>query len=82
MSDLDSGADWPQQRIGAYLGSLAALGAAGFRVDAAKHQDASNLRAILTANASATGKQVYQEVIGAPNEAVQPKEYYLRALKD
>jgi len=80
LPDLDSGASWPQTRLGAYLGALAELGVAGFRIDAAKHQDAANLGAILTNNASARGKQVYQEVIGAPNEAVQPSEYTSNGL--
>ena len=63
LPDLDSGADWPQRRIGAYLGALAELGVAGFRVDAAKHQEAHNLGLILKSNASAAGTEVYQEVI-------------------
>mmetsp|Transcript_20931 Transcript_20931/g.53507 ORF Transcript_20931/g.53507 Transcript_20931/m.53507 type:complete len:495 (+) Transcript_20931:48-1532(+) len=75
LPDLDSGADWPQQRIGAYLGSLGDMGVAGFRVDAAKHQAAQELGAILLANTSAASKEVYMEVIGAPGEAVQPAEY-------
>jgi len=75
LPDLDSGAEWPQTRIGMYLGALANLGVAGFRVDAAKHQDAHNLGLILKSNASAGSKEIYQEVIGGPGEAVQPSEY-------
>ena len=75
LPDLDSSADWPQHRLSEYLGALASLGVSGFRVDAAKHQAADQLGAILTVNTTAAGKEVYQEVIGAPDEAVQPKEY-------
>ena len=75
LPDLDSSADWPRHRLGAYLGSLGALGVAGFRVDAAKHQDAHALGQILSANVSAAGLEVYQEVIGASGEAVKPSEY-------
>lgn len=75
LPDLDTGAQWPQTRIGTYLGALANLGVAGFRVDAAKHQDAHNLGLVLSSNATAAGTEVYQEVIGAPGEAVQPSEY-------
>jgi alpha-amylase len=80
LPDLDSSADWPRRRLGAYLGSLGALGVAGFRVDAAKHQDAHALGQILSANGSACGLEVYQEVIGAPGEAVQPIEYIHNGL--
>lgn len=74
-SQIASGASMPQRRLGAYLGDLASLGVAGFRVDAAKHIDALELGAILSANESARGKEAYQEVRGTPGEAVQPTEY-------
>ncbi|KAL1504259.1 hypothetical protein AB1Y20_010668 [Prymnesium parvum] len=74
LPDLDSGADWPRRRLGAYLAKLVSLGVRGLRVDAAKHQDAGELGAILRQGNTST-IEVYQEVIGAPGEAVQPSEY-------
>jgi alpha-amylase len=74
LPDLDSGADYTRRTIGAYLTGLTAVGVSGFRVDAAKHQDASELGAILAAG-NTSHLEVYQEVIGAPGEAVQPSEY-------
>ena len=75
LPDIDSGAAWPRTRLGSYLGMLAGLGVAGVRVDAAKHQDANELGAILRANAKRANLEIYQEVIGNPGEAVEPSEY-------
>eukprot|EP00966_Prymnesium_polylepis_P322401 7378656-Prymnesium_polylepis.1 len=61
LPDLDSGAEWPRKNIGAYLSHLASLGVSGFRIDAAKHQDAAELGAILQ---PVKDREIYQEVIG------------------
>jgi alpha-amylase len=72
-ADLDTEADRVQNRIGAYLNALQDLGVAGFRIDAAKHMAAGDLAGIL---ARVRGSPyIYQEVIEAPGEAVQGREY-------
>lgn len=72
MPDLDTGASYVQGQIATYLKTLTSWGVAGFRIDAAKHIAASDIASILS---QAGNPFVYQEVIGASGEAVQPSEY-------
>lgn len=74
LPDLATGSAYVQSTVRAYLQHLYDLGARGLRIDAAKHQDASELQALLTG----LPKDLYigTEVIGASGEAVQPSMYY------
>jgi alpha-amylase len=74
MPDLYTASSTVQSTIAAYLNRLASMGAQGIRVDAAKHQDASELKGIL--NRLPSNFYVGQEVIGSPGEAIQPSMYY------
>jgi len=47
LPDLKTGNTKVRQKLGAYLKDLLSLGVAGFRIDAAKHIPASDLRAIV-----------------------------------
>eukprot|EP01040_Poterioochromonas_malhamensis_P027114 gene27114-34293_t len=49
------------------------MGVRGFRIDAAKHQDAGELKTLLSTLPS--DAYIGQEVIGASGEAVQPSMY-------
>lgn len=73
LNDLRTESDYVRGRIANYLNTLIGWGVAGFRIDGAKHIPASDIAAILgRLNGTA---YVYQEVLGAPGEAVQPAEY-------
>lgn len=82
LADLNTGSASVQQKIADYLVSLATIGVAGFRVDAAKHIQPVELDGIVarvnTALAAAGRPLPYffLEISGAPNEAVQPADYY------
>lgn len=73
LPDLCTSCSYVQETLGKYLNDLASLGVKGFRLDAAKHQEAGELGAVL-----AKGPPLYnfQEVIEGANEAVQPDMYY------
>ncbi|ORZ37401.1 alpha-amylase [Catenaria anguillulae PL171] len=71
LNDLKTSDSYVQRRIQEYLNDLRSLGIDGFRVDAAKHIDASELASILN---PISGFK-YLEVIGTAGEAVQPPEY-------
>ncbi len=62
LADLDTGSPHVQGRIGAYLRDLASLGVGGIRIDAARHMDPADIRAILD-SAAWTG-YVVSEVRG------------------
>ncbi|MDQ3930851.1 MAG: alpha-amylase family protein [Chloroflexota bacterium] len=79
LADLDTGSPKVQDRIAAYLNDLLSLGVAGFRIDAAKHIDTNELKAILgklNKTTSGTAPYIYQEVIEGAGEAVTAKEYF------
>lgn len=74
LPDLDTSSEYVQEQIAAYINKVASLGAAGIRIDAAKHQDAGQLGGIL--KRLPTGFWVGQEVIYGAGEAVTPSMYY------
>lgn len=89
LSDLDHKSEKVQAQILAYLNDLLSLGVAGFRIDAAKHIFAPDLKAIV--DQLPEGTRVIHEVIRGGGEPVQPEQYlssgdvwefgYARALK-
>jgi alpha-amylase len=74
LPDLLTSSQYVQETVAAYLNKCASLGAVGFRIDAAKHQDADELAGITKRLSSSL--YVATEVIGAEGEAVQPEMYY------
>ncbi len=72
LPDLNTGSSYVQGQIATYLKTLSGWGVDGFRVDAAKHMSTADLGAIY---AQAGNPFVYQEVIGASGEPIQPSEY-------
>lgn len=74
LPDLSTGSSYVQTTIAAYLNKLYSYGVRGLRVDAAKHQDAAELKGILSKIPS--DMYIGQEVIGSTGEAVQPSMYY------
>jgi alpha-amylase len=73
LSDLDTGAPYVRGRLTAYLDDLMSLGVDGFRVDAAKHVEPSDLAAIF--GATARRGYVYQEVFSHPGDVVPTSAY-------
>jgi alpha-amylase len=82
LADLRTDQRSVQTRIAGYLTDLLRLGVAGFRLDAAKHIQPSELDgilAIVNRTAIADGRAlpyVYGEVIDYGGEAVQASDYY------
>lgn len=78
LLDLNTSATYVRGKITDYLVDLANIGVKGFRVDAAKHINPTDVAAIVSAvNARvATQPFWFLEVIGAPGEAVQPNQYF------
>lgn len=74
LADLDTGAPYVRDRLGAYLNDLRALGVAGFRIDAAKHIAAGDLQAIV--DRVGGDPYLYAEVIDRGGEAVTSGEYF------
>eukprot|EP00928_Gymnodinium_smaydae_P021467 TRINITY_DN18375_c0_g1_i1.p1 TRINITY_DN18375_c0_g1~~TRINITY_DN18375_c0_g1_i1.p1 ORF type:complete len:534 (+),score=78.59 TRINITY_DN18375_c0_g1_i1:50-1651(+) len=74
LPDLCTGCQKVQQTIAAYLNHLASLGVEGFRIDAAKHQDAAELAQLLTLVNSSMWR--FGEVISGAGEAVKPDMYF------
>ncbi|XP_030368982.1 alpha-amylase-related protein [Scaptodrosophila lebanonensis] len=84
LKDLDQGNNWVRTQLIAFLDHLIQLGVAGFRVDAAKHMAASDLKFIydnvrdlntdhgFPNNARAF---IFQEVIDHGHETVSREEY-------
>lgn len=73
LNDLKTGSEYVRQKIADYMNDLIGMGVAGFRIDASKHiptQDIAAIKSKLSQNA-----YIFQEVIGAPGEPVQPSEY-------
>jgi len=73
LPDLCTGCPHVQSTLGAYLQDLCSLGVEGFRVDAAKHQEADQLKGVL---AKGPGLYTFHEVISGSNEAVKPEMYF------
>ncbi|KAI0560968.1 ATPase [Gracilaria domingensis] len=73
LNDLKTESEYVRGRIAAYMNDLIGLGVKGFRIDAAKHMPSADIAAII----AKLDKPVYifQEVIGAGGEPVQPAEY-------
>ncbi|CAN8062707.1 unnamed protein product [Agarophyton chilense] len=73
LNDLKTESEYVRSTIAQYLNDLIGMGVKGFRIDAAKHMPAADVAAIV----AKLQKPVYifQEVIGAGGEAVQPTEY-------
>ena len=82
LADLNTGRPSVQQRIADYLTSLARLGVAGFRLDAAKHIQPVELDGIIARvnrALTAEGRPVpylFLEVIDAGSEAVHASDYF------
>jgi len=74
LPDLLTSSSYVQQTIANYLNQCYSYGAAGIRIDAAKHQDAAELAGIT--NRLPAGWFIGTEVIGSAGEAVQPSMYY------
>jgi alpha-amylase len=62
-----------RRQLADYLNDLLMLGVDGFRIDAAKHIPAADLRAILALLTRPA--RVYSEVLYTPAEPIQPTEY-------
>eukprot|EP00928_Gymnodinium_smaydae_P063450 TRINITY_DN4700_c0_g7_i1.p1 TRINITY_DN4700_c0_g7~~TRINITY_DN4700_c0_g7_i1.p1 ORF type:complete len:548 (-),score=71.04 TRINITY_DN4700_c0_g7_i1:242-1828(-) len=73
LPDLCTGCPKVQQTVAAYLNYLASLGVDGFRIDAAKHQDAEELSQLLSLVNSSMWR--FGEVISGAGEAVKPQMY-------
>lgn len=73
LPDLATSSSKVQTQIRGYLTNLYNMGVRGLRVDAAKHQDAGELKTLLSTLPS--DMYIGQEVIGAAGEAVQPSMY-------
>lgn len=78
LADLNTGAGYVQDRLAAYLNDMIGLGVTGFRIDAAKHMDANELKTILDKlNNRADGERpyIYQEVIEGGREPIKAADY-------
>jgi len=73
LSDLDQGREDVQQQILDYLNDLLDLGVSGFRIDAAKHIAAADLKAIVDQLPEET--RIIHEVIRGGGEPIQPEQY-------
>ena len=79
LADLDTGSSKVQGLIAAYLNDMLSLGVAGFRIDASKHIDTNELKAILGRTNNRTNGDrpyIYQEVIEGAGEPITPSEYF------
>lgn len=89
LSDLNQKKENVQKQILIYLNDLLSLGVAGFRIDAAKHIYAPDLKVII--DQLPEGTRIIHEVIRGGGEPVQPEQYlssgdvwefdYARAMK-
>ena len=73
LSDLNTESEKVQQTILGYLNDLLSLGVAGFRIDAAKHMAASDVKEIV--DQLPEGTRIIHEVIRGGGEPVQPEQY-------
>lgn len=87
LPDLNTGMDSVRRKIAGYLITLARMGVAGFRIDAAKHVQQVELDDILTvvdSTMSAEGRPLpywFLEVSAGSGEALQPRDYFGEAYK-
>ncbi|CAM3534375.1 Alpha-amylase precursor [Vibrio aerogenes CECT 7868] len=78
LNDLKTESEYVRQKIADYMNDAISMGVAGFRIDAAKHIPATDIAAIkskLHTLADGNPPYIFQEVIGASGEPVQPSEY-------
>lgn len=75
LPDLNTGSTNVQNKIAAYVNKLYDLGARGVRIDAAKHQDASEMMGYVS-QFPQSNFFVGTEVISGQGEAVTPDMYY------
>jgi alpha-amylase len=75
LADLNTGSEYVRDRLAAYLNDLLSLGVAGFRLDAAKHMNPADIRAIL--DRLERDPYIYQEVIDQGGEPIQANQYFL-----
>mmetsp|Transcript_112493 Transcript_112493/g.177868 ORF Transcript_112493/g.177868 Transcript_112493/m.177868 type:complete len:401 (-) Transcript_112493:94-1296(-) len=73
MSDVCTGCPWMQEKIAAYVNRLHDLGVKGIRIDAAKHQNATELHFLM--NKFNPNLYRFLEVFANYGEAVQPPMY-------
>jgi alpha-amylase len=73
LADLNTSDEAVQEKIAAYLSDLLDMGVAGFRIDAAKHMDPGDIKAIL--GRLPVQPFVFQEVIDRSNEPITGGEY-------
>jgi alpha-amylase len=73
LPDLCTGCEYVQQTVAEYLNHMGRIGIAGFRIDAAKHQDANELGQLLNRVNKTLWK--FGEVISGAGEAVTPEMY-------
>ena len=88
LPDLNTGLASVRQKVAGYLVSLARMGVAGFRIDAAKHIQQVELDDVLTivdSTMAAEGKPIpywFLEVVGGgAGEALHPSDYYGEAYR-
>jgi alpha-amylase len=74
LPDLATSSVYVQSTLASYLNNLYKHGVRGIRIDAAKHQDASEMQGITKQLPG--DMYVGMEVIGGSGEAVQPSMYY------
>lgn len=73
LADLDTASNYVQGRLAEYLNHLLDLGVAGFRIDAAKHIPARDIKNIL--NRLKRSAYIYQEVIGDSEGVIKYSDY-------
>ncbi|WP_168626274.1 alpha-amylase family protein [Cryobacterium sp. BB307] len=73
LADLATETDHVRETLTAYLLDLLDLGVAGFRIDAAKHMPAEDVKAVV--DALPDGTRIMQEVIRASLEPITPEQY-------
>lgn len=74
LADLATETPKVRDTLGSYLQHLAELGVSGFRIDAAKHMPAIDIRAILQRVANWKNMRIIQEVFFGTEDAVRPDE--------
>jgi len=74
LPDLCTSCEYVQKTVSDYLNHMGDIGIAGFRIDAAKHQDAGELGQLLS-RVTRKDQFIFQEVISGAGEAVTPSMY-------
>lgn len=74
LADLDTGQVKVREKIARYLNDLVSLGVSGFRIDAAKHIDATELGLILKQIKGSPF--IFQEVAEVQREPIRAREYF------